>query len=76
MDLLVILVNSVVMSGVGLALWWVLRGRFEGMETRIDHLDDRFEKRMDRLEASVEALRSDLTAVALAVGTRPHARGR
>ncbi len=65
-------INAVIMAGIGLALWWVFRGRFEAIEARMD----RFERRMDRLETSVDALRSDLTAVALAVGARPQARGR
>jgi hypothetical protein len=76
MDALVIVTNTVVMSGVGLALWWLFRGRFQGLEARMDRMDERLEMRMDRLESSVEGLRSDLTAVALAVGARPHARGR
>ncbi len=46
--------------------------RIDGLEARIDHridgLEARIEKRMDGLQTSVDALRSDLTAVALAVG--------
>jgi hypothetical protein len=71
-----VVINVIVMAGVGLALWWAFRGRFEGMDQRIDRLEDRIGKRMDRLEMSVEGLRSDLTAVALAVGARPRAQGR
>lgn len=71
-EALSVVTNAVVMAGVGLALWWAFRGRFEALEARLDRL----EQRMDRLEASVDALRSDLTAVALAVGARPPARGR
>ena len=52
------------MSGLGT--------RIDGLEARIDHridgLEARIEKRMDGLQTSVDALRSDLTAVALAVG--------
>ena len=69
---LVIITNTLVMSGVGVALWWIFRGRFDALGARIDRLD----QRMDRLEASVDLLRSDLTAVALAVGARQGTRGR
>jgi hypothetical protein len=37
------------------------------METRLDG-------RIDTLQSSVDAMRSDLTQVALAVGTRPRAQ--
>jgi hypothetical protein len=43
--------------------------RFEGMEQRIDRVEHRF----DVLQGSVDAMRSDLTQVALAVGVRPRA---
>ena len=43
--------------------------RFEAMEQRIDRVDHRF----DVLQGSVDAMRSDLTQVALAVGVRPRA---
>ena len=73
MDLLSSVINAVVMSGVGLALWLLIRGRLEAIERRIERL----EARVDRLEAEVSAridsLRSDLTQVALAVGARPPA---
>jgi outer membrane murein-binding lipoprotein Lpp len=66
-----VVINAIVMAGVGLALWWAFRGRFDAMDARIDRLD----KRTDRLETSVDGLRSDLTAVALAVGARPRTQG-
>jgi predicted component of type VI protein secretion system len=78
-----VVINAIVMAGVGLALWWVFRGRFEALERRIDRLEegiekrlDQFEARMDRFETILDSFRSDLTAVALAVGARPQARGR
>jgi hypothetical protein len=43
--------------------------RFEAMEQRIDRVEHRF----DVLQGSVDAMRSDLTQVALAVGVRPRA---
>jgi hypothetical protein len=64
-DALAVVINAIVVAGVGLALWWAFRGRFEALESR-----------MDRLEGSVHRLRSDLTAVALAVGARPQAGDR
>jgi hypothetical protein len=45
-------------------------GRFGGIEARIDHLGERLETRMDSFQASLDAMRSDLTQVALAVGAR------
>jgi hypothetical protein len=86
-DALGVVINATVMVGVGLALWWVFRGRFRAMDARLGRFEermgrfedrierrlDRFESRMDRLEVSIDAVRSDLTAVALAVGARPQA---
>ena len=70
MDAALTAVNAVVVGAVGLALWWAFRGRFEALEKRMDSL----EARMERLEASfrtgIDALRRDLTMVALAVGAR------
>jgi hypothetical protein len=54
--------------------------RFEGMEQYMDRRSggmeqriDRVEHRFDVLQGSVDAMRSDLTQVALAVGVRPRA---
>lgn len=76
MEALGVVINAVVMAGVGLALWWAFRGRFDALEKRMERLEQRMDRLEDRLEASVDSLRSDLTAVALAVGARPGARGR
>ena len=51
-----------------------LEGRFVGgegrLDGRMDRLEDRLGGRIDALQASVDGMRSDLTAVALAVGAR------
>jgi hypothetical protein len=44
-----------------------MNGRFKALEGRMDRL----EGRMDGVQRSVDGLRSDLTQVALAVGTKP-----
>ncbi|HEX6208385.1 MAG TPA: hypothetical protein VF058_08525, partial [Actinomycetota bacterium] len=54
------IVNVAVVAAVGLLLWLSIRGRLESIERRMDRLDD-----------SVNALRSDLMQVALAVGAKP-----
>jgi hypothetical protein len=56
---------------------------FEAVERRMDRLDDRmdrFDDRMDRLggrfdsvDGRFDSVRSDLTAIALAVGAKPRA---
>ena len=51
-----------------------LDSRFDTFETRFDHRVDTLEGRFDGLQASIDAMRSDLTQVALAVGVRPRAQ--
>ena len=55
-----------------------LDGRIDGVESRIgsriDGLESRFDGRFDVLQSSMDAMRSDLTQVALAVGDRPRAQ--
>jgi len=51
-----------------------LEGRFETLESRLDHRADTLDGRIDALQSSVDAMRSDLTQVALAVGSRPRAQ--
>jgi hypothetical protein len=75
MSLVVSLINALVVGAVGIVLAWLGKGRFDGLDARIDRLEermDRFEVRTDRfqehMEARMDALRSDLTQVALAVG--------
>jgi len=48
--------------------------RIGALETRLDHRADTLEGRFDGLQASIDAMRSDLTQVALAVGVRPRAQ--
>jgi hypothetical protein len=51
-----------------------LDGRIDELAARLDHRIDSLERRMDGFQASVEAMRSDLTQVALAVVIRPRAQ--
>jgi hypothetical protein len=76
MDVLGTAVNAMVVAVVGLILGWLGKGRFEAQDRRIDRLEERLEHRIDGLQASVDAMRSDLTQVALPVGVRPRATNR
>jgi len=71
MDVIGSVVVSVLVIAVGVLLSWLTSGRFDEVHERIARLEDRFDTRMDSFQASVDGLRSDLTAVALAVGARP-----
>ncbi len=78
MSLLGTLINGFVVAAVGLILAALFHGQFQAMQERftevhgrIDRLEARLERRMDGFQASLDAMRSDLTAVALAVGVRP-----
>ena len=55
-----------------------LDARIDGLETRLDgrftRLEARLDGRIDSLQSSMDAMRSDLTQVALAVGVRPRAQ--
>src|SRR5436853_5148202 len=50
--------------------------RLTGLDARADRLEERmdgFERRLVSFQATLDAMRSDLTQVALAVGARPRA---
>jgi hypothetical protein len=70
MDLLAASINAVVIAIVGIALAWLGKGRFDGLDRRID----RMETRIDGLQSSMDAMRPDLTQVALAMGVRSRAQ--
>jgi hypothetical protein len=88
MELIGTAVNAGVVAAIGLALAWVMKGRFEAVDKRFDAIDgrldahdqrmdrmeERFEQRLDgrfsTLQASIDAMRSDITRVALAVGVQ------
>jgi hypothetical protein len=76
MDLLVVSINAVVVAVVGAIVAWLGRGRFEAIDRRFDRLETRVDGRFETLQSSVDAMRSDLTQVALAVGIRPRAQNR
>lgn len=67
MELLSTVTNAVLVLLVGGLLSWQMSGRFKAMEARFTAL----EGRMDTVQSLMDGLRSDLTQVALAVGTRP-----
>ena len=84
MDVAGIAINAAVVAAVGLVLGWFGKGRFEAADRRIDRLEERLEHRIDSLDrrvdafrtsfqTSMDAMRSDITQVALAVGVRPRA---
>jgi hypothetical protein len=74
MDLLGASINAAVIAIVGALLAWLGKGRFDALDSRIDRMKTRLDGRIDTLQSSVDAMRSDLTQVALAVGTRPRAQ--
>lgn len=55
-----------------------LTGQIHSVETQLDgrigSIEARLDGRIDTLQSSMDAMRSDLTQVALAVGVRPRAR--
>ncbi len=63
-------INAAVVSAVGLILARLGKGSFQALNGRMDRLEQRLDHRIDTLQASVDAMRSDLTQVALAVGVR------
>lgn len=66
MDVLATGINAAVVSAVGALLTWQMSVRFKQIERRLDRIEDRFDRGM-------EAIRSDLTRVALGVGVKPEA---
>ena len=74
MDLLGASVNAAVIAVVGALLAWLGKDRFDALDGRIDRMETLLDGRIDTLQGSVDAMRSDLTQVALAVGTRPRAQ--
>jgi hypothetical protein len=73
MELVGTAINAAVVAAVGIVLAWLGKGKFDSQDRRMDRLEERLEHRIDALQASVDAMRSDLTQVALAVGVRPRA---
>ena len=81
MEVVDTLINGVLLILIGALISWQLSGRFKAFETRFQTFETRFEAfearfqalegRMDNVQRSVDGMRSDLTQVALAVGTRP-----
>jgi cell division protein FtsB len=67
MDLLTPLVVGVLLALFTGLLTWINKGRFDALQTQIEQQ----QRQIERLAAEVAALRSDLTQVAIAFGTRP-----
>jgi len=70
-DLIASVVNTVVVSAVGVLLWLLIKGRLESLDDRSQRLEDRVGSLESSVNARIDALRSDLTQVALAVGAKP-----
>ena len=79
MDLLVASINAVVVAVVGGVVALLGKGRFDAIDRkidrvearlggRVDSLGARLDGRIDALQSSMDAMRSDLTQVALVVG--------
>jgi hypothetical protein len=52
----------------------VIDHKFDVVDRKIDRLETCLDGRIDTLQSSMDAMRSDLTQVALAVGVRPRAQ--
>jgi L-cysteine desulfidase len=74
MDLLGTTINAAIVAVVGAGLAWLVRGRFDALDRRIDRMETRLDGRIDALRSSTDAMRSDLTQVALVVGVRLRAQ--
>ena len=72
MDALASLVDAVPLLIVTVLGGWLLNGRLNRLEAKIDARPTRDEmnSRFERIEAETTALRSDMTQIALAVGAR------
>ena len=80
MDLIPSIVNAVVVAAVGLVLGWLAKGRFDALERRLDRHEaqnearfDGTDRRFEAMQSSIDALRSDVTQLAIALGTQPRA---
>lgn len=78
MDVISTLMDAVPLLVVTVVGGWLLNGRLSRLERKVDALPTREEfgslvQRVDRIDSRVDALRSDVTQIALAVGapTRP-----
>jgi hypothetical protein len=74
MDLLAASINAAVIAIDGIAVAWLGKGRFDDLDRKIDRMETRLRSRIDGLRSSMDAMRSDLTQVALAVGVRSRAQ--
>lgn len=71
MDLLSTGINAGVVAVVGLLVAWYVKGRLDALERRIDRLEERFDRRMDGFQVSLDAMRRDLTQIAMGVRMGP-----
>lgn len=73
MDVAARVIDAVVVAVVGLLLAWFQKGRFASLERRMDRMEARLDGRMETLQASQDAMRSDLTHMVLALRLPPAA---
>ncbi len=77
MDILTPVITGAMLAVFGVVLHLLVKGQIDGLGREIGTFREYTEKRLDslerrieRLEVSVAALRADLTQIALAVGAR------
>ena len=56
MDLIGTLINSAVVTVVGIVLWVSISGRFTAQDERMDRLEESLTARIDRLEGRIDRL--------------------
>ncbi len=70
MDIITLVTNSLVVVAVGLVLGYMSRERFEAVDRQIGDLRAEMRQELGNIRNEMATMRSDLTHVALAMGSR------